>query len=130
MTERQSINNLLTQLSERLGISREATILTALRMLDRESGISPHSPMPNVQTILQTAHKVYAELGPFTMDELLDKAFADLGQNSIILNAQSAKIFFGKVIDAAGFKRRQVRRRNGDRPLVWVPSNTGENNVQ
>ena len=130
MTKRQSINDLLTQLSERLGISREATILTALRMLDRESGISSHSPMPDVQTILRTAHKVYEERGPFTMDELLDKAFADLGQNSIILNAQSAKIFFGKVIDAAGFKRRQVRRRNGDRPLVWIPSNTGENNVQ
>jgi len=130
MTERQYINDLLARLTERLGASRETTILTALRVLDKESAVSPHSPMPDVQTILQTAHKVYEELGPFTMDELLDKAFADLGQSSIILNAQSAKIFFGKVIDAAGFTRRQVRRRNGDRPLVWVPSNTGENNVQ
>ena len=130
MTERDSINILLAQLSERLGASREATLLTALRMLDRESAVSSQSPMPDVQTILRTAHKVYEEIGPFTMDELLELAFADLGQNSIILNAQSAKIFFGKVIEAAGFTRRQIRRRNGDRPLVWVPSITGENNVQ
>ena len=129
MIDREIINTLLDELSVRLRTSREATLLTALQLLDKRSLQSPESPMPDAERIIATAYAVYDEYGPFTMDELLDRAFADLGEENIILNAQSAKIFFGKVIDAAGFDRKQVRRRNGERPLVWEPK-TGEDDVQ
>lgn len=128
MSNRETINDLLTELSTRLHISRELTLLHALRLLDKRSTQGSESPMPAAESIIATAHAVFEEYGPFTMDELLDRAFANLGEDNIILNAQSAKIFFGKVINAAGFDRKQIRRRNGERPLVWEPL-TGENHV-
>ena len=51
----------------------------------------------------------------FTMDELLDVAFP----GKTLLAEHDVKVWAGRLLIAAGYERRQVRRRGGARPLVW-----------
>jgi hypothetical protein len=51
----------------------------------------------------------------FTMDELLDIAFP----NQVLLSEHDVKVWAGRLLAAAGYERRQIRRRGGLRPLVW-----------
>jgi hypothetical protein len=63
----------------------------------------------------------------FTMDELLDAAFP----MQILLAEHDVKVWAGKLLAAAGYERRQVRRRGGLRPLVWERCHSVESfNIQ
>lgn len=70
--------------------------------------------------LLSTAHVMsesedQISIRAFTMDELLDAAFP----NQVLLAEHDVKVWAGKLLAAAGYERRQVRRRGGLRPLVW-----------
>ena len=63
----------------------------------------------------------------FTMDELLDASFP----TQVLLAEHDVKVWAGKLLAAAGYERRQVRRRGGLRPLVWERCHSVESfNIQ
>tara|TARA_R100000664_G_scaffold32393_1_gene47234 strand:+ start:6143 stop:6562 length:420 start_codon:yes stop_codon:yes gene_type:complete len=78
--------------------------------------------------LLSAAHTLAASddgirICSFTMDELLDTAFPE----KVLLAEHDVKVWAGRLLAAAGFERRQVRRRGGLRPLVWERSYMVEN---
>lgn len=70
-------------------------------------------------SLLRTAHGLSdsgsAERNVFTMDDLLTTAFTD----KPLIAEHDVKIWAGRLLKAAGYERRQIRVRGGDRPLVW-----------
>ena len=80
--------------------------------------------------LLSTAHVMsesedQISVQAFTMDELLDAAFP----NQVLLAEHDVKVWAGKLLAAAGYERRQVRRRGGLRPLVWERCHPVENRI-
>ena len=70
--------------------------------------------------LLTTAHQMSdpedgVRVSSFTLDELLDHAFP----GKVLLAEHDVKVWAGRLLAAAGYERRQVRRRGGLRPLVW-----------
>ena len=70
--------------------------------------------------LLVTAHDLSVPIDgvrvqSFTMDELLDIGFPE----QVLLSEHDVKVWAGRLLAAAGYERRQVRRKGGLRPLVW-----------
>ena len=117
METRDSIRNLLEDLSEKLQTSKEETVLSALKLLYTTTEKPTPSSVPQPGEILSKAHLLYEENGPFTMDELVDFIY----QDEVLLNCHAAKIYFGQILPIGGFHRTQVRRAKDWRPNVWLP---------
>lgn len=117
METRNSIKDLLDTLSDKLQISKEETILSALKLLHTTTEKPAPDAVPQPNEILSKAQSFYEEHGPFTMDELVDFIY----QDEILLNCHAAKIYFGQILPIGGFHRKQIRRAKDWRPNVWLP---------
>ena len=75
-------------------------------------------------TLLRSAHTLSTSDGcerkVFTMDDLLSTAFA----STPLIAEHDVKVWAGRLLKAAGYERRQIRLRGGDRPLVWEKTST------
>lgn len=109
-------------------LSKEQVLRESLRLFLSNHGTNPgpvHSAASRYDTLdaaklLATAHMMsdseeQLSVQAFTMDELLDAAFP----TQVLLAEHDVKVWAGKLLAAAGYERRQVRRRGGLRPLVW-----------
>ena len=117
MSNRESISQLLDELSKSLSRSRDEVLLSALELLHETMRLKAAGEMPKAIEVLQCARDLFEEEGPFTMDELVDHIY----QDTIILNCHASKIYFGQLLSIGGFERKQVRR-EGQRPNVWMPA--------
>ena len=111
--------------------SREQVLEDSLRLFLGNYGqykgvtLGPSSKFDTLDAakLLVAAHDMASpddgmRVSSFTMDELLDLAFP--GQT--LLAEHDVKVWAGRLLAAAGYERRQVRRSGGLRPLVWERS--------
>jgi hypothetical protein len=121
-------------------LSKEQVLRESLRLFLSNYGTTTgpvHSVASRYDTLdaaklLATAHMMsdseeQLSVQAFTMDELLDAAFP----TQVLLAEHDVKVWAGKLLAAAGYERRQVRRRGGLRPLVWERCHSVESfNIQ
>ena len=122
-----SIKESLDSLMLSTQLSKGKVLELALSLCSASFGkVSPSVQAPasrydtlDAASLLRTAHELSgsgsAERNVFTMDDLLSTCFVD----KPLIAEHDVKIWAGRLLKAAGYERRQIRVRGGDRPLVW-----------
>lgn len=128
MSSKEELQKLLEMAMTASSSSRETVLKESLSLFLSSYGTMTSSAQSSASRydtldaakLLSTAHTMsesedQLSIKAFTMDELLDAAFP----NQVLLAEHDVKVWAGKLLAAAGYERRQVRRRGGLRPLVW-----------
>ena len=122
-----SIKDVLDSLMLSTQLSKGKILELALSLCSASFGkASPSVQAPasrydtlDAAALLRTAHQLSgagsAERKGFPMDDLLSTCVDDKPG----IAEHDLKIWAGRLLKAAGYERRQIRVRGGDRPLVW-----------
>jgi hypothetical protein len=114
MSHREQIAALSQDLSLKMGLPPSEAIIFALKAALSFPTPDEYNPAQTPALILGHAKKLCSEQGGFTLDELLVSAYGE----QMLLEVHSLKILAAKILRAAGYQRKQIRR--GDRrPLLW-----------
>ena len=108
------IAQLSQSLSLKMGLPISDVIIFALESALSFPTPENYDPDKTPAVLMEQAEKLCDEQGGFTLDELLVSAYGD----QMILTMHSLKILAAKILRAAGYQRKQVRR-GGARPLLW-----------
>ena len=108
------IAQLSQSLSLKIGLPLSDVIIFALESALSFPTPENYDPDKTPAVLMEQAEKLCDEQGGFTLDELLVSAYGD----QMILTMHSLKILAAKILRAAGYQRKQVRR-GGARPLLW-----------
>ena len=111
---KDKIADLSQKLSLKMGLSVGAAMVFALEAALALPNPKEYEADKTPALILTHAEKLCSEVGGFTLDELLTDAY----QDQMLLEVHSLKIFAAKILRAAGYERKQIRR-NDRRPLLW-----------
>tara|TARA_R100001594_G_C3994278_1_gene253128 strand:- start:613 stop:993 length:381 start_codon:yes stop_codon:yes gene_type:complete len=114
MSHREKITALSQDLSLKMGLPPVEAIVFALEAALAFPTPDEYNPEQTPALILSHAQKLSSECGGFTLDELLVSAYGE----QMLLEVHSLKILAAKILRAAGYQRKQIRR-NGRRPLLW-----------
>jgi len=113
-SKNERIAALSQSLSLKMGLPIPDVIIFALESALSFPTPENYDPEKTPMILLEQAEKLCDERGGFTLDELLISAYG----NQMILTMHSLKILAAKILRAAGYQRKQVRR-GGARPLLW-----------
>ena len=114
MDQRDKIAQLSQDLSLKMGLPPVDAVVFALKAALAFPNPGEYKPDQTPTLLLTYAEKLCAEQGGFTLDELLVAAY----EQQMLLEVHSLKILAAKILRAAGYQRKQIRR--GDRrPLLW-----------